>query len=81
MLDIVVFIALVVGFATFVTVHIALLVVLTFAHRPRWRGPVALLLPPLAAMWGWQVGRKKTTVLWVAALLVYAVAMVIAQLD
>lgn len=81
MLDFVVFIALVVGFATFVTAHFALILALTFVHRPRWRGALALLLPPLAAMWGWQAGRRKTTVLWGLALLVYTVAMVIAQLD
>jgi len=80
MLDIVVFIALVIGFASFVTIHVALLAVL-FAHRPRWRVLAAMILPPLAPMWAWQVGRKKTTILWGAALLVYAVAMGIAQLD
>lgn len=78
MLDFAVFGLLVLGFATFVTVHVALCVALVLSHPPRWRGAVALLVPPLAAIWGWRERRRKTVVLWLFALLVYGVARIIA---
>lgn len=83
MLDFVVFGLLVLGFATFVTVHVALCVALLFS-RPttprgrRWHGAVALLIPPLAAIWGWRERRHKTVVVWLFALVVYGVARIIA---
>ena len=42
---------LVLGFATLVTVHLALALRLILRERPRWRGLVALVVPPLAVIW------------------------------
>ena len=75
MTDLVVLGMLVLGFATNVTSHVALLVVLGVLERPRWRGAVALLLPPMAPVWGWRAGRKKTAALWVAGAFVYGLGL------
>lgn len=77
--DAVVLIALVVSFAALVTAHVALAFGLTLA-RPRWRGPVALLVPPLAPYWGMEAGMKRRAALWVTALVIYALARIVAEL-
>ena len=77
--DIAVLIALVVSFATLITVHVALAIGLTL-NRPRWRGPLALVVPPLAPYWGMEVGMKRRAALWVGALSVYALARIIAEI-
>jgi hypothetical protein len=71
--------ALVISFACWVTAHVALSFGLTLAH-PRWRGPVALVVPPLAPYWGMEAGMKRRAGLWVTALLVYALARIVAGL-
>jgi hypothetical protein len=81
MRDAVVFGMMVLGFATFVTAHLVLLVVLTIWEKPRWRGPVALLLPPLAPMWAWRAGRKFAASCWALGLVVYAIGIAINQLS
>ena len=43
--------ALVLGLATLITVHVGLAFRLLFRQRPRWRGLVALVVPPLAVIW------------------------------
>jgi hypothetical protein len=68
---------LVLGFATLVTAHVALVFVLTVKHRPRWRGLAALALPPLAPLWGWQSGHKKAAGIWVGAVVVYTLGLTI----
>jgi hypothetical protein len=75
--DLVVFAALVGAFATLVTAHVTLALGLA-RRRPRWRAPVALLVPPLAPWWGWAGGMRARTIAWLAALLVYTVALVAA---
>jgi hypothetical protein len=69
---------LVLGFATLVTVHVALAFRLTLRERPRWRGPVALVVPPLAVIWAFKAGWRRTAILWLAAVLIYAIALVVA---
>ncbi|NUP09851.1 MAG: hypothetical protein HOW73_27710 [Polyangiaceae bacterium] len=78
MADAVLFALMVLTFAAFVTVHLVLVAALTFAHRPRWRGVAALVLPPLAAIWGWRAGRKRSVVLWGSAIVLYALVRLIA---
>ena len=78
MKDIVVLAALVLGFASLVTLHVTLAVRL-FARSPRWRGPVALLVPPLGLLWAYRAGWTRSAALWVIALLVYIVALIAAQ--
>ena len=76
-MDLVVFGALIVAFAVLVTVHLALAARLLF-HHPRWRGLVALVLPPLAPYWGMEAGMKKSAAIWIVALTVYVIARIAA---
>jgi ABC-type uncharacterized transport system permease subunit len=75
--DLVVFAALVTAFALLVTMHVALAVRLLL-REPRWRGLVALILPPLAPYWGMEAGMKRMATLWVVALSIYVVARIAA---
>jgi hypothetical protein len=77
--DAVVLIALVVSFAVLVTAHVALAFGLTLA-RPRWRGPVSFVVPPLAPYWGMEAGMKRRAALWVTALVIYVLARIVAEL-
>ncbi len=74
-----VFAMLVLGFATFVTTHLVLVIRFTVT-RPRWRGPLALLLPPLAPIYAWREQRRWSTGLWIGAVSVYAAGMLAHQL-
>lgn len=67
---------LVLGFATLVTVHVALTVRLALRERPRWRGLVAFVVPPLAVIWGFRAGYRRMAVLWLAAVVVYLTALI-----
>ena len=78
-MDAAVLIALVVSFAALLTAHVALAFGLTL-ERPRWRGPLALVVPPLAPYWGMEVGMKRRSGIWVTALLVYVLARIVAEL-
>jgi hypothetical protein len=75
--DLAVMLALVGSFALLVTAHVAIAVGLAL-KPPRWRGPVALLLPPLAPFWGMRERMRIRTRLWVAALFVYILARITA---
>jgi hypothetical protein len=70
--------ALLVAFATLVTVHVTLAIALS-RRAPRWRGPVALIVAPLAPWWAWREGMRLRCGLWGAAALTYAVALVSAM--
>ena len=67
------------SFAVLVTTHVAIAFGL-FLTKPRWRGPLALLVPPLAPYWGMEAGMKRRAALWVGAVCVYAVARIAAEL-
>jgi hypothetical protein len=71
--------ALVGSFALLVTVHVALAAGLV-KRPPRWRGPVALLVPPLAPYWGMRERMRVRTSLWLGALMVYIVTRMAAGL-
>ena len=68
--------ALVLGLATLITAHVALAFRLLFRQRPRWRGPVALVVPPLAVIWALKAGWRGIATLWLAAFAVYVAALV-----
>ena len=68
---------LVLGFATLVTVHLALAIRLMRHERPRWRGLVALVVPPLAVIWGFRAGFRINSVLWLVAVVVYLIALIL----
>jgi hypothetical protein len=77
--DFVVFASLTLSFAIFVTSHVALAARLARRERPRWRGLVAFVVPPLAAVWGFRAGLRKNAALWAFSLVVYVVALVFAK--
>jgi hypothetical protein len=77
MRDAVLFGALVVAFATLCTAHVFIAVRLAL-HQPRYRGLVALVLPPLAAVWAYQNRWRMSLALWLAATAAYAVALTLA---
>jgi hypothetical protein len=77
LLDGILTILLFLGLATLVTVHVALAVRLV-RRQPRWRGLVALVVPPLAVMWAFREGWRRTAVLWLGAVAVYAAALTVA---
>ena len=79
-MDVVLVILLVAGFAAFVTLHVALSGLLFFAHKPRWRGLVALVIPPLAPLWGYRAGQKRTAIAWLTLLTLYVAARVVASM-
>ena len=78
MKDSLVLAALVVGFATLVTLHVTLAVRLLLQH-PRWRGLVALFVPPLGLFWAFRAGWYRIATLWLVAVLLYVIALIIAQ--
>jgi hypothetical protein len=78
MFNLILFGLMVLGFGTFVTVHVVVSMALLISHPPRWRGLVALVLPPLAPIWAWQAGRRRMAAIWAIALGVYAVARLVA---
>ena len=77
--DIIIVVALVLGFATLITVHVAIAGRLALRERPRWRGLVALLVPPLAVLWAVRAGWRWAAAVWLISVLVYVVALVAAQ--
>jgi hypothetical protein len=64
-------VALTVVLAAFVAAHGILIAGL--ARRRAWRrAVVALVVPPLAPWWGWGAGLRLPTIVWCAALALYA---------
>ncbi len=65
---------LVLAFAALITVHVAL------AYRvgrlgSRWRGLLALLVPPTAPVWGFLLGLRVLPSLWTACAVGYLIAL------
>jgi hypothetical protein len=71
--DILALAALTLSLATLVTVHVSIAGRLLLGARPRWRGPAALVVPPLAPLWAFGEGWRKLGLLWVGAALIYLV--------
>jgi hypothetical protein len=65
---------LVLAFATLVTAHVTLALGLA-RRRPRWRGLVALVVVPLAPIWGWRERMCVRGALWIASAIAYAVTL------
>jgi hypothetical protein len=59
--------------------HVTLVIGL-LRREPRWRGLVGLLVPPLAAYWGYEAKLRGRVTLWVASLAVYLVSATAAAL-
>jgi hypothetical protein len=60
-----------------VTAHLAIVFGL-LGQAPRWRALAALVLPPLALVWGSKAAMKGWCRVWLAAALTYAVTLVLA---
>jgi hypothetical protein len=71
--------ALLGSFAVLLTVHVALVAGLV-RKSPRWRGPVALFVPPLALYWGMHERMRLRSALWLTSLAVYIVSRIIAEI-
>jgi hypothetical protein len=69
---------LVLAFATLVTTHVAIALRLVLRATPRYRGLVALLVPPLAPYWAWTERWRKLSTLWVGAVVLYALLVAVA---
>lgn len=80
MKDGVVLAALLLSFATLVTMHVAIVVRLIWSATPRYRGIVALVVPPLAPVWAYEQQWRRMCWIWVGALLVYAAFLATATL-
>jgi hypothetical protein len=76
--DTIVLAVLVLSFATFVTTHLVIAVRMIWRVKPRYRGVVALVVPPMAPVWAWGQRWTKLASLWVGAVVIYAVALGIA---
>jgi hypothetical protein len=62
------------SFGLLVTAHVALAVGLLL-RSPRWRGLVALVVPPLALYWGWEAQMRLRAALFALGLATYAMAL------
>jgi hypothetical protein len=78
MRNVAIFSGLVLGFATFVTAHVALSARIALRQKPRWRGLLALLVPPLGLLWAFRAGWRRLGLLWLAGVAVYLVARIAA---
>jgi hypothetical protein len=76
--DVAILATLVLAFATWVTVHVAISGRLLLRTRPRWRGIAALLMPPLAPLWAVRQGWRRPAGLWIGALVLYVLALLAA---
>lgn len=77
MKDIVVTALCILGFATTITAHVA--IVLGLALRPpRWRALVAFVLLVPGPYWAWRERMRVRVVFWAVGLLVYLVGLVLA---
>jgi hypothetical protein len=76
--DIIVLATLIVAFASLVTIHVAVASRLVLRARPRWRGFVALVVPPLAPILAFREGWRRFGIAWIAAVLVYLAVLIVA---
>ncbi|MBI4701666.1 MAG: hypothetical protein HY744_11000 [Deltaproteobacteria bacterium] len=80
MKDLLVVAVLAASFALPLTAHVATVARLLWRVRPWYRGVLALLLPPLVPIWAHEQRWRIMSGLWVAAVMIYAVARVAAAL-
>jgi hypothetical protein len=71
--------ALVLSFATLLTTHLAIALRLVLRARPRYRGLLALFIPPLAPVWAYGEAWKRLCWLWVGSVAAYALFLGLAQ--
>lgn len=76
-MDLVVMTSIVVTFAAFCTVHVAIAASLAL-RGPWWRGVVALLVVPLAFYWALREKLKVRAFTWAGSLVAYVASRVVA---
>jgi len=76
----VVLVTLVLSLATLVLTHLIISLRLLLRVKPRYRGLLALLVPPLAPVSAYGQGWRRLCWLWLAAVLIYAAALVVGAL-
>jgi hypothetical protein len=76
--DLVTIVALAIAFAILVTAHLAIVVGL-LRRSPRWRAPVALVVPPLAPFWAWREKMRVRGIAWVVGGVAYVIALTFAM--
>ena len=76
MLDWILVLSLACSFAVTVTAHVAIVAALA-GRPPRWRAPLALVVPVLAPIWGFTEGMRIRATLWCAGLVIYAAALAV----
>jgi hypothetical protein len=59
--------------------HVTLVIGL-LRRKPWWRGLVALLVPPLAPLWGYEAKLRRRVTLWVVSLAIYLASVTAAAL-
>ncbi len=59
--------------------HVTLVIGLA-RRQPWWRGLVGLVVPPLAAYWGYEAKLRRRVTLWVVTLVVYLASVTAAAL-
>lgn len=64
--------------ATLITTHVALAGRLLLRQRPRWRGLVGLVVPPLAVIWALRAGWNRIAAVWLGSVAVYVAALLAA---
>lgn len=78
MKDLIVVIAVSIAFAALLTAHVAIAFGL-LGRRPRWRGPVAFAMIPLAPYWAWRERMRVRAIVWSGALVLYVIARIVAS--
>lgn len=68
---------IVLTFAVFCTVHVALAAAIG-ARGPWWRGVVAFVVAPLALYWGVREKLLRRSIAWAGSLLLYVAARLVA---
>ena len=79
-MELAIMLTLVSSFAILCSTHLVLALALS-RKKPRWKGPLALLVPPLAPYWGYGARMRVLAVLWVAAFSIYVLALVMATIQ
>jgi hypothetical protein len=76
--DLIVVATLVIALALFITAHVTITYGLAW-RQPRWRALVAFFVAPLAPFWAWREKMRIRAGIWVAALVLYVIAMIVSH--
>jgi hypothetical protein len=79
MRDTLLFVGLVVAFASLLTVHVAIVWSLARQH-PRWRALVAFFVPPLAPYWALRTGMIVRGGIWIGSVILYTTLLGLAAI-